>query len=69
MLKDRPASGAVTASRAEGGKTSPARTVDVFNQRVTSEELFQKLRELVIIHRDEEYKLRITANDRLILTK
>jgi hemin uptake protein HemP len=38
-------------------------------RRVSSGELFGKQQELVIEHNDEEYRLRITSNDKLILTK
>lgn len=36
---------------------------------VTSDELMGEYREIVIIHGGEEYRLRITANNKLILTK
>jgi hemin uptake protein HemP len=36
---------------------------------ITSAELFGTLREIVILHAGEEYKLRITSNGKLILTK
>lgn len=36
---------------------------------ISSEELFEGLQELIIIHADEEYRLRITASNKLILTK
>jgi len=37
--------------------------------RIESERLFDGSSEIVIIHRDEEYSLRITKNGKLILTK
>ncbi|WP_420548594.1 hemin uptake protein HemP [Curvivirga sp.] len=39
------------------------------NNKVESKDLFSKTHELIIIHNDEEYKLRITGNKKLILTK
>ena len=36
---------------------------------VRSDELFHGRRELIIVHRDEEYRLRITRAGKLILTK
>jgi hemin uptake protein HemP len=36
---------------------------------VASGDLFQGLRELVILHRNDEYRLRITRAGKLILTK
>jgi hemin uptake protein HemP len=37
--------------------------------RIESQRLFQGNREIVIVHHDEEYNLRITKNGKLILTK
>jgi hemin uptake protein HemP len=37
--------------------------------RVVSSELFRGKREVVIVHRDQEYRLSITKADKLILTK
>jgi hemin uptake protein HemP len=37
--------------------------------RIESQRLFQGNSELVIVHHDEEYNLRITKNGKLILTK
>jgi hemin uptake protein HemP len=37
--------------------------------RVDSDHLFQGNSEIVIVHRKEEYHLRITRNGKLILTK
>lgn len=37
--------------------------------RVCSAELLGSTRELVILHRGAEYRLRITGNDKLLLTK
>jgi hemin uptake protein HemP len=37
--------------------------------RLTSDELFGARREILIEHGGNEYRLRITSNDKLILTK
>jgi hemin uptake protein HemP len=37
--------------------------------RIESNHLFQGRSEVVIVHQDEEYNLRITRNGKLILTK
>ena len=37
--------------------------------RIHSEPLFAAGREVLIVHRGEEYRLRITRQDKLILTK
>jgi hemin uptake protein HemP len=50
------------AADAALGRTAPAR------RAVASDDLFQGLRELVILHRNEEYRLRITRAGKLILT-
>lgn len=40
------------------------------NQRtITSSELFGDQREIVILHAGELYRLRITSNNKLIMTK
>jgi hemin uptake protein HemP len=38
-------------------------------RRLESESLFEGRAEILIVHKDEEYRLRITKNDKLILTK
>jgi hemin uptake protein HemP len=38
-------------------------------RRVESTILFQSGREVIIVHRGQEYRLRITKSDKLILTK
>jgi hemin uptake protein HemP len=37
--------------------------------RIASTELFRGCREVVIVHRGQEYRLHITKADKLILTK
>lgn len=43
--------------------------VVITDKKVTSKELFAKNNELIIEHDDQQYRLRITANGKLILTK
>ena len=38
-------------------------------RRITSEDLLQGGNELIIVHRGEEYRLRVTSNGKLILNK
>ena len=38
-------------------------------RRLSSDALFGARNEIVIVHKDEEYRLRITSNGKLILTK
>lgn len=52
------------------GKRDPAEPGRVRTQRrISSRELFRGGNELVIDHRGEEYRLRLTKNDKLILNK
>jgi hemin uptake protein HemP len=39
------------------------------DRRVPSAALFQGRREIIIVHQGQEYRLRITRADKLILTK
>ncbi len=52
---------------ATGGMTSPLPGSK--KPRIESSSLFQGEREVVIVHHEEEYNLRITRNGKLILTK
>ena len=45
------------------------REVLLVDNRVQSRDLFHLCRELTIVHNDEEYKLRLTGNGKLLLTK
>ena len=38
-------------------------------RRISSQQLFATQNEVVIEHKGEDYRLRITSNDKLILTK
>jgi len=44
-------------------------TTPTLRQRLNSAELFNTSREVVIEHAGEEYRLRLTRQDKLILTK
>jgi hemin uptake protein HemP len=48
---------------------SPGRAVELHNNRIDSRALFADTREIVITHGDETYRLRLTAQNKLILTK
>ena len=45
------------------------RTIEVNNSTIESDELFDQTKELAIHHKNEVYRLRLTGNDKLILTK
>ncbi|MBX6329315.1 MAG: hemin uptake protein HemP [Pseudolabrys sp.] len=54
------------------GSTDPAATsrrIDLRDNRIDSGELFAGSREIVIVHGRETYRLRLTAQNKLILTK
>lgn len=55
------------ASQAPAG--AAASTAAARKPRIESQRLFQGNSEIVIVHHDEEYSLRITKNGKLILTK
>jgi hemin uptake protein HemP len=48
---------------------APVRAIELLNNRVDSRALFTDTREIVIAHGDETYRLRLTAQNKLILTK
>lgn len=45
------------------------RVIMLAENRIQSMDLFQQEKELIILHNSEEYKLRLTGNGKLILTK
>ena len=49
--------------------TTPEAASNGKKPRIESNHLFQGNSEIVIVHQDEEYNLRITKNGKLILTK
>jgi hemin uptake protein HemP len=48
---------------------APARSAAPRHKTVTVGELMGSARELIILHAEEQYRLRITSNGKLILTK
>ena len=52
------------------GTTSPAtRSVTVTGNRIDSREVFSGDREIIIAHGEDTYRLRLTSQNKLILTK
>jgi hemin uptake protein HemP len=51
------------------GAALPARSVTVSGNRIDSRELFASVREIIISHGEETYRLRLTSQNKLILTK
>ena len=57
-------------SRDERGQSAVAgRTIRVVDNRLDSRELFVATREIMIAHGEDVYRLRLTAQNKLILTK
>lgn len=52
-----------------GGSAAPRDATAGPTVRIVSTELFRGRREIVIVHRGQEYRLHITKADKLILTK
>jgi hemin uptake protein HemP len=48
---------------------APSRTIPVTGDRLDSRDLFIGTREIIIVHGGESYRLRLTAQNKLILTK
>ena len=54
----------------DAGEAAPSREATAVPAvRIVSSELFRGRREIVIVHRGQEYHLRVTKSDKLILTK
>lgn len=50
-------------------KPAPSRNIAVINDRIDSRNIFIGTREVTISHGDDVYRLRLTAQNKLILTK
>jgi hemin uptake protein HemP len=48
---------------------SRGRNISVVNDRIDSRDLFLGMREIIIAHGGDAYRLRLTAQHKLILTK
>ncbi|HEY0236894.1 MAG TPA: hemin uptake protein HemP [Afipia sp.] len=53
----------------ESRRTSDKRPVFILDNRIDSKELFSAAREVTIAHGEEIYRLRLTSQNKLILTK
>lgn len=51
------------------GSSIAQRTLTVADNQLDSRDLFASAREIVIAHGDERYRLRLTSQNKLILTK
>lgn len=68
-MSDEKASDDPSNAGARGSQTDAARSVSLRENRVDSRDLFNGVREITIAHGDETYRLRLTAQNKLILTK
>ncbi len=57
----------MSTQTAKSDKT--VRSISVVDNRIESEQLFQCGKQLCILHNGFEYKLQLTGNGKLILTK
>jgi hemin uptake protein HemP len=60
-----------TAGQTASGKGAAefSRSVVMHGNRLDSRDIFQAAREILIAHGEETYRLRLTAQNKLILTK
>jgi hemin uptake protein HemP len=63
------ASGDDIASTGGGAASPAARSIAMSGNRIDSRELFASAREILISHGEEAYRLRLTSQNKLILTK
>jgi hemin uptake protein HemP len=72
-IVNQPHSSSKQIADSQAGSGKPAqiseRTVSMLGNRLSSSDLFKDSRELTIAHGDELYRLRLTAQNKLILTK
>jgi len=61
--------GSHDSRNAAGIKASAQRSIFVDGDRMDSKELFADQRELLIVHGEDTYRLRLTFQNKLILTK
>lgn len=61
--------GSVSAAPVAPDDTRAERSVTVVDHRIESRDLFVATREIIISHGADAYRLRLTAQNKLILTK
>jgi hemin uptake protein HemP len=57
------------ARKQTGNTASAARSLAISGNRIDSRELFATEREIIIAHGEDNYRLRLTSQNKLILTK
>jgi len=69
-MNSRPDEDTANASAGEGRPgTMEQRTIKIIEGHIDSRDLFVGTREIIIGHGDNRYRLRLTAQNKLILTK
>jgi len=56
-------------ARTQAGPASTTRSLAISGNRLDSRELFATEREIIIAHGEDNYRLRLTSQNKLILTK
>jgi len=59
----------VDVASTSGAPASNSRSIEIANNRIESRDLFVATKEITIGHEGEVYRLRLTALNKLILTK
>jgi hemin uptake protein HemP len=59
----------IAPSGTTAGSSSAARTLTLAGNQLDSRDLFASVREIVIAHGADRYRLRLTSQNKLILTK
>ncbi|MDT4736265.1 hemin uptake protein HemP [Bradyrhizobium sp. WYCCWR 12699] len=57
------------AAGSAGSSSATTRTLTMRGSRIDSRELFAAAREIIIAHGEDSYRLRLTSQNKLILTK
>ncbi|MFB6451022.1 hemin uptake protein HemP [Bradyrhizobium tunisiense] len=57
------------AAESAGSPSATTRTLTMRGTRIDSRELFAAEREIIIAHGEDSYRLRLTSQNKLILTK
>ncbi|MHC4049983.1 hemin uptake protein HemP [Bradyrhizobium sp. 25ACV] len=57
------------AAGSAGSPSATTRTLTMRGSRIDSRELFAAEREIIIAHGEDSYRLRLTSQNKLILTK
>jgi hemin uptake protein HemP len=68
-MNDEKAREGLSNAGMRASQSDAPRSVSLHENRVDSRALFQGAREITIAHGDETYRLRLTAQNKLILTK